>query len=679
MTTARMPGWLASMTNDSLRPQMMTCWDEVLCETSADRPKCTFNGRGIVCGLERHTQWLVNKHIPRDAVVLELGARFGTVSCAISRRLGYSGQVVSVEPDPEAFRSLSTNVLANDCKGEVVHGAVSRQPLYSMPAAISRRRAGGYATRTMALSNRQCGEGKHCERLSTFTIGQLAERLSDKLGRNVTFDTLVVDCEKCWSTLMQEEASFLRSPGLKRILYELDEKSEAAVRQICSLGFGVVLNEIDCMLPLSKISQLVFERGSARPCIVAQAPGIHCPWKLEDSEHHVASSVAAPTTATEAAAAAAALLPPESFDRSCRCFDMCNRSSVVEWLHRIPEMITDPSSPWMGYLAAVYGSRPQLPFNMTALNFFYHNDESWPINVEWPMANCRIHLREFCREFNGGYCTHANPAPRCSESVCNRWLAPQQQTSRSNLHHIGLMHLRSDDDPLRKTRGTGIFAYPRFEIQKALHGVDTPDGHGMPQILDAFSRALGHGVPRSGEWVEVIRENDKIANHGETHEGREGYGCWYYPARGSGIWIRVGRLIAIHSKDVLSNLLHEWQASASVNHNATASLMSSAHHGEYFPMLAHDLGYDAVFNQFRDLRKTTMARPFAELVITSRSCMWPTVAELAKRKRGRRGQRALGTCVAWVETRHGYAPDRECRCSEERSSLNCGNSSSVEI
>ena len=365
---------------------------------------------------------------------------------------------------------------------------------------------------------------------------------------------------------------------------------------------------------------------------------------------------------------------PGAHDRSCRCFEICNQTSAEAWLRRIPRVIDNPSSPWIGYLSAVYGDQPQLPFDMTKLNYFYHNDVDWPAEVEWPMSNCQITLRRYCAKFNGGKCAYPIPAPRCGREVCSRWLAP---TPRPESRHVrlGLLHLRSNKDPLRKTRGTAIFEYPPEKVQRATLGAASLNGE-MPSWallnLEAFSGLLGHEIPRSQSWVEVIRENDRSVNHGKSYEGRNGYGCWYYPVRGTGIWIHVGRLATIHSRDYAANLHREWRSNASVDHNTSAQRWSKAPHGEFFPMLAHDLGYDTVYNQFRDVRHMASSRPFSELIVTSNACMWPTSVQLDSRA-GRKG--ALGTCVPWVETRQGWTARLPCHCTEQSVVLNCAGTS----
>jgi FkbM family methyltransferase len=91
-----------------------------------DETPCRFQGEGIVCGVERDTQRQIMEHLSENSVVLEVGARYGTVSCAISKQLGYSGLRVSIEPDADAFNTLNANADRNNCNGLQVNGVVSQ-------------------------------------------------------------------------------------------------------------------------------------------------------------------------------------------------------------------------------------------------------------------------------------------------------------------------------------------------------------------------------------------------------------------------------------------------------------------------------------------------------------------------------------------------------------------------
>ena len=57
-------------------------------------------------------------------------------------------------------------------------------------------------------------------------------------------------------------------------------------------------------------------------------------------------------------------------------------------------------------------------------------------------------------------------------------------------------------------------------------------------------RQAEHRVaPDPGAWMEVLRvgtERWHAHRALKNHEGRNGYGCWFWAARGSGVWINVG-------------------------------------------------------------------------------------------------------------------------------------------
>ena len=251
-----------------LLPMARECWAEKMCES--DSRNCSFAGNGVICGLERHAIHDIHTHLPPDAVVLELGARFGTVSCAISRRQRDSGLVVSVEPDPKTHVSLKLNMDHNGCKGIAVNGAVSQQRLFQY------WRVGGTATgygNTRVLPTNCTGADPYlygarqgqwwCEPIERFTVDQLALMLSDRVGRSVHFSALVIDCEGCLRRFMEDERTFLDDPQLQWIFYETDERNASLVRDMCNLGFSVLSNARDCMTPAAPgLAQVVFKRNT---------------------------------------------------------------------------------------------------------------------------------------------------------------------------------------------------------------------------------------------------------------------------------------------------------------------------------------------------------------------------------------------------------------------------------
>ena len=266
-----LPSWytsVAALGHREIHSHARACWAAKTC--AAEAVNCSFKGAGIICGLERHTISLVHAHIPTDAVVLEMGARFGTVSCAISHRLNNSGLRVSVEPDPSTFESLQANLAANDCKGLAVQGTVSKQTLFQFkPAGVV---ATGYGNSKVLPTN--CTEmagypfvfghshGKWwCEPVPHYSTRALENELSRSVGRHVRFNVLVVDCEGCWRPFMREEAAFLRDRALEYIIYETDERDPKVIEEVCALGFGVVSNQMDCMTPKAPgLAQVLFRR-----------------------------------------------------------------------------------------------------------------------------------------------------------------------------------------------------------------------------------------------------------------------------------------------------------------------------------------------------------------------------------------------------------------------------------
>ena len=257
------PRWFELETggNSTLQRLGQTCWADRICTGP-----CNFQGADLLCGLERHTLKHLWEYMPPSAVVLELGGRYGTVSCGISKRQSQSGLRLSLEPASQPFKSHMANVKANSCAGHTLLAAASKVPLYIHPG-------GGAGSNGNNLRTDSC---PGCERRTTYRVRELASLLSSRVGRRVRFDSLVADCEGCFSALVRDEPEFLRDPRLKRIFYETDERDPELIRRVCAMGFGVVANQVDCLLPRGGLSQVVFVRGVAG-CKVRSKRGVGCP------------------------------------------------------------------------------------------------------------------------------------------------------------------------------------------------------------------------------------------------------------------------------------------------------------------------------------------------------------------------------------------------------------------
>ena len=79
--------------------------------------------------IEKPEQDLANRYILGSDVVLELGARYGSVSCVINSKLTTKTNQVVVEPDDRVWDALEKNKTNNGCEFNIVKGFVSSKKL----------------------------------------------------------------------------------------------------------------------------------------------------------------------------------------------------------------------------------------------------------------------------------------------------------------------------------------------------------------------------------------------------------------------------------------------------------------------------------------------------------------------------------------------------------------------
>jgi FkbM family methyltransferase len=147
---------------------------------------------------ERDEQELVRKHLKKDARVLELGARYGTVSCLISAILDDPSKHVAVEPDVSVLSALIYNKLTHSGKFHIVVGAISRTP-------VSFDFTCGYGNHTVPSS---------FSTVETFTLEEIEKRY------DVSFNCLVADCEGFLEQFFRENPDF--PSKLDMIIFESD-------------------------------------------------------------------------------------------------------------------------------------------------------------------------------------------------------------------------------------------------------------------------------------------------------------------------------------------------------------------------------------------------------------------------------------------------------------------------
>ena len=121
-------------------------------------------------------QQFADKYVSPTATVLELGARYGTVSCIINKKLLNKQNQVSVEPDNRVWAALENNMRQNDCSFNILYGFISNTPLTLSNVDFYN----GYGTQSI-------------KDISSSIPFYTLEKVEDTF--NLRFDTLVADCE----------------------------------------------------------------------------------------------------------------------------------------------------------------------------------------------------------------------------------------------------------------------------------------------------------------------------------------------------------------------------------------------------------------------------------------------------------------------------------------------------
>lgn len=162
------------------------------------------DGNPVDVEYEKEEQMLVNKYISPDASVLELGARYGTVSCLISKILKDPTKHIAVEPDSSVISALERNKRVNGGKFRIYNGVVSKHSydLNFIDSSFKHYEYGTYTTRSENSS------------IKNMSLNEL-QKMYD-----IEFDTIVADCEGFFCDFVDENPDILKN--VKLLIYEQD-------------------------------------------------------------------------------------------------------------------------------------------------------------------------------------------------------------------------------------------------------------------------------------------------------------------------------------------------------------------------------------------------------------------------------------------------------------------------
>ena len=180
--------------------------------TVDETPLCKKEGHGMfitdeydraidTTRVERFEQDLVDEYIREDDIVLELGARYGSVSCVINSKLKSKTNQVSVEPDSRVWAALERNRVANNCCFHTVKGFISKRGL----DLIELDSYDGYGTTSIESSN---------TKIPSFRLQEIREKYG------LDFNVLVADCEGFLETFFEENPEFY--DNLRLVIFEAD-------------------------------------------------------------------------------------------------------------------------------------------------------------------------------------------------------------------------------------------------------------------------------------------------------------------------------------------------------------------------------------------------------------------------------------------------------------------------
>lgn len=161
-------------------------------------------GQPVNVSYEADEQFLVKTFLPKDARVLELGARYGTVSCVISDVLDDPTQHVAVEPDKSVIEALEHNKRSHGAAFRIFEGVVSKKK-YELGFIDSTFDFHEYGTYTKE-SDHPTVQSRSLEELEA--------------TYDVQFDCVVADCEGFFCTFVDENRE--RIKNMRVLIYEQD-------------------------------------------------------------------------------------------------------------------------------------------------------------------------------------------------------------------------------------------------------------------------------------------------------------------------------------------------------------------------------------------------------------------------------------------------------------------------
>lgn len=161
--------------------------------------------------VECREQKLARDFIGKNDIVLELGARYGSVSCVINANLKNKLNQLSVEPDDRVWEALERNKKENGCEFHILKGFISNVTL----GLTNLDYGGGYGSTFVETDN---------SKIKSYTYDEIKRQF------NLDFNVLVADCEGFLERFLDENPSIYEK--MRMIIFEADQKHKCNYNKI---------------------------------------------------------------------------------------------------------------------------------------------------------------------------------------------------------------------------------------------------------------------------------------------------------------------------------------------------------------------------------------------------------------------------------------------------------------
>ena len=163
--------------------------------------------------LETYEQFLATKYVRADDTVLELGARYGSVSVCINNKLNNRKAHIAVEPDSRVWEALTFNRVINKCEFEIIKGFVSTSKLDLVNLDCY---FGGYGATAVREDN---------TKIPNYSLQEI--KMKYGIPR---FSCLVADCEGFLEQFFDENPELYAE--LETVIFEADYSDKCDYRKI---------------------------------------------------------------------------------------------------------------------------------------------------------------------------------------------------------------------------------------------------------------------------------------------------------------------------------------------------------------------------------------------------------------------------------------------------------------